>query len=131
MYPNPNHAIVYPPIDRDKPSDEVADVFMRIVSENDKDIVVRLQAGLASGAFEPVVQPLRREWCDLDLDKVFVPWSNVLVHRDYKRCRSFTSQSGFGWIYPMQGCTHLAVVETRASNCCAVGDAVVGDRKMR
>ncbi len=35
-----NHAIVNPPVDRDKPLDEVKDVYMHVVDENDKGLVV-------------------------------------------------------------------------------------------
>lgn len=158
-----NHAIVNPPIDRNLPSDQVSDVFMRIVEENDKGIVVsgakvvatnsalthynfigfgsaqvmgdntdfavmflapmnakgvklicrpsyELQAGLTGGAFEyPLSSRFDENDAILILDHVFVPWEDVLVHRDYERCRSFASQGGFGRIYPMQGCTRLAV----------------------
>ena len=158
-----NHAIVNPPIDRDKPSDQVSDVFIRIVSENDRGIVVsgakvvatnsalthynfigfgsaqvmgdntdfavmfmtpmnakgvklicrpsyELQAGLAGGPFEyPLSSRFDENDAILILDNVFVPWEDVLVHRDYERCRSFASTGGFGRIYPMQGCTRLAV----------------------
>jgi 4-hydroxyphenylacetate 3-monooxygenase len=35
-----NHAIVNPPVDRDKPLDEVKDVYMHVVDENDKGLIV-------------------------------------------------------------------------------------------
>ena len=35
-----NHAIVNPPVDRDKPLDEVKDVYMHVVDETDKGIIV-------------------------------------------------------------------------------------------
>ena len=35
-----NHAIVNPPIDRDKPLDEVKDVYMHVVKERDDGLVV-------------------------------------------------------------------------------------------
>lgn len=158
-----NHAIVNPPIDRNKPSDEVKDVFMRIVSENDKGMVVsgakvvatnsalthynfigfgsaqvmgdntdfaimflapmnakgvklicrtsyEMQAGLTGNAYDyPLSSRFDENDAILILDNVFVPWEDVLVHRDYDRCRTFASQGGFGRIYPMQGCTRLAV----------------------
>ncbi|MGH9202754.1 MAG: 4-hydroxyphenylacetate 3-hydroxylase N-terminal domain-containing protein, partial [Vicinamibacterales bacterium] len=34
-----NHAIVNPPVDRDKPLDEVKDVYMHVVDETDKGLV--------------------------------------------------------------------------------------------
>jgi 4-hydroxyphenylacetate 3-monooxygenase len=35
-----NHAIVNPPVDRDKPLDQVKDVYMHVVGENDRGIIV-------------------------------------------------------------------------------------------
>jgi len=35
-----NHAIIHPPVDRHRPPDEVADVYVRVVDENDNGIVV-------------------------------------------------------------------------------------------
>jgi 4-hydroxyphenylacetate 3-monooxygenase len=35
-----NHAIVNPPVDRDKPLDEVKDVYMHVVDETDKGLIV-------------------------------------------------------------------------------------------
>ena len=35
-----NHAIVNPPVDRDKPLDEVKDVYMHVVDENDDGLIV-------------------------------------------------------------------------------------------
>jgi 4-hydroxyphenylacetate 3-monooxygenase len=35
-----NHAIVNPPIDRDRPLDEVKDVYMHVVKETDGGLVV-------------------------------------------------------------------------------------------
>jgi 4-hydroxyphenylacetate 3-monooxygenase len=35
-----NHAIVNPPVDRDRPLDEVKDVYMHVVDETDKGLVV-------------------------------------------------------------------------------------------
>ena len=43
------------------------------------------------------------------LDKVFVPWEDVIIYRDPARVLSFHSQSGFQNGYLFQGCTRLAV----------------------
>ena len=43
------------------------------------------------------------------LDKVFVPWENVLIHRDVDRLRRFQPTSGFLNGYCFQGCTRYAV----------------------
>jgi 4-hydroxyphenylacetate 3-monooxygenase len=43
------------------------------------------------------------------LDHAFVPWENVLVHRDLERLMQFYPRSGFFNGYTFQGCTRLAV----------------------
>jgi 4-hydroxyphenylacetate 3-monooxygenase len=43
------------------------------------------------------------------LDRAFVPWENVLVHRDIERMRRFYVESGFMQGFCLQGCTRLAV----------------------
>ncbi|HVV93229.1 MAG TPA: 4-hydroxyphenylacetate 3-hydroxylase N-terminal domain-containing protein [Hyphomicrobiales bacterium] len=43
------------------------------------------------------------------LDNVFVPWEDVLVHRDVERIRSFQGGSGFLHGFCFQGCTRFAV----------------------
>src|SRR5215472_6667814 len=42
-------------------------------------------------------------------DNVFVPWEDVLLHRDLERLKIFFPQSGFLAGYQFQGCTRLAV----------------------
>jgi 4-hydroxyphenylacetate 3-monooxygenase len=43
------------------------------------------------------------------LDRVLVPWENVLMHRDPVRVRSFFPESGFLNAFLFHGCTRLAV----------------------
>jgi 4-hydroxyphenylacetate 3-monooxygenase len=43
------------------------------------------------------------------LDNVFVPWDDVLVHRDVQRIRDFHAGSGFLQGFCFQGCTRFAV----------------------
>jgi 4-hydroxyphenylacetate 3-monooxygenase len=43
------------------------------------------------------------------LDNVFVPWEDVLVHRDVERIRTFQAGSGFLHGFCFQGCTRFAV----------------------
>jgi 4-hydroxyphenylacetate 3-monooxygenase len=45
-----NHAIVHPPIDRDKPADEVSDVCIHVVEENDNGLVVSGAKVVATGS---------------------------------------------------------------------------------
>jgi 4-hydroxyphenylacetate 3-monooxygenase len=42
-------------------------------------------------------------------DDVFIPWENVLLHRDLEKIRIFYPQSGFLAGFQLQGCTRLAV----------------------
>lgn len=45
-----NHAIINPPVDRNKPIHEVADVFVRVVEETDKGIIVSGAKMVATGS---------------------------------------------------------------------------------
>ena len=42
-------------------------------------------------------------------DNVFVPWEDVLLHRDLEKLKIFFPQSGFLAGYQFQGCTRLSV----------------------
>jgi len=42
-------------------------------------------------------------------DNVFVPWEDVLLHRDVEKLKMFYPQSGFTAGYQLHGCTRLAV----------------------
>lgn len=45
-----NHAIVHPPIDRDRPADEISDVCVHVVEENDNGVVVSGAKVVATGS---------------------------------------------------------------------------------
>ncbi|MFG3409879.1 4-hydroxyphenylacetate 3-hydroxylase family protein [Streptomyces sp. NPDC048142] len=45
-----NHAIVHPPVDRDRPPDEVADVFVHVEAETDAGLVVSGAKVVATGS---------------------------------------------------------------------------------
>ncbi|MEQ4530646.1 MAG: 4-hydroxyphenylacetate 3-hydroxylase C-terminal domain-containing protein, partial [Mixta sp.] len=42
-------------------------------------------------------------------DKVLIPWENVLIYRDFDRCRRWSVEAGFARLYPMQACVRLGV----------------------
>jgi 4-hydroxyphenylacetate 3-monooxygenase len=42
-------------------------------------------------------------------DNAFIPWENVLLHRDIEKIKIFYQRSGFLNNYQFQGCTRLAV----------------------
>jgi 4-hydroxyphenylacetate 3-monooxygenase len=43
------------------------------------------------------------------LDNVFVPWEDVLIHRDVEKIKTFYPRSGFTNNFQLQACTRLAV----------------------
>ena len=158
-----NHAIVNPPIDRDKPVDQVKDVFISVDEEVDGGIVVsgakvvatnsalthynfvgqgsaqllgdntdfalmfiapmntpgmklicrpsyELVAGIAGSPFDyPLSSRFDENDAILVMDKVLIPWENVLIYRDFDRCRRWTMEGGFARMYPLQACVRLAV----------------------
>ncbi len=157
-----NHAIVNPPIDRDKPSSEVRDVYLCVDRETDAGIhvsgakVVATNSALThynflaqnmSGEIDhedfatmfiapmnapgvklfcrasyemasskmgsPYDYPLSSRFDENDaiivFDDVFIPWENVLVHKDISMLQKFYPMSGFFNGFTFQACTRLAV----------------------
>ncbi len=158
-----NHAIVNPPIDRDKAVDQVRDVYVAVERETDGGIivsgakVVATNSALthynfvgqgsaqvmgentdfalsfiapmdtkgvklicrasyemvAAATASPFDYPLSSRFDENDailvFDKAFIPWENVLIYRDPERLKRWYAEGGFGRLYPMQGCTRLAV----------------------
>jgi 4-hydroxyphenylacetate 3-monooxygenase len=157
-----NHAIVNPPVDRNKAADDVKDVFITIDRETDAGIhvsgakVVATSAALTHYNFlgqnmsaeitdddlavmfiapmdapgvklfcrasyemqaakmgTPFDYPLSSRFDENDaifvFDDVFIPWEDVLVHRDIKMLMKFYPESGFFNNFTFQGCTRLAV----------------------
>ena len=158
-----NHAIVQPPVDRHRPPDEVADVYVHVEKESDAGLVVSGAKVVATGSAlthynfiahpstsvpirtkefaltfmmpmsapgvklicrpsyamtadvmgSPFDYPLSSRFDENDailvLDRVLVPWSNVLVYEDVERARTFFKSSGFFPRAMLHGCTRLAV----------------------
>src|ERR1700754_1864616 len=157
-----NHALVNPPIDRNKPVEQVKDVYITIQKETDAGIVVsgakvvatnsalthynflgqnmgqeindpamvvmfiapmntpgiklfcRASYELAAAATgSPWDYPLTSRFDENDAifvcDNAFIPWENVIIHRDVERLKSFYPRSGFFNGFTMQGATRLAV----------------------
>lgn len=157
-----NHALVNPPIDRDKPTDQVKDVYITIQKETDAGIYVsgakvvatnsalthynflgqnmaqeitdpsmvvmfiapmdtpgvklicRASYEMAAAAVgSPWDYPLTSRFDENDaiilFDNAFIPWENVLIHRDVERLKAFYPRSGFVNGFTLQGCTRLAV----------------------
>jgi 4-hydroxyphenylacetate 3-monooxygenase len=156
-----NHAIVNPPIDRQKPAEEVKDVYVSVDRETDGGIIVsgakvvatsaaithynfmgqssktatqdldmslmfvvpisapglklisRTSYEFAARSRSPFDYPLSSRFDENDaifiLDKVFVPWEDVMIYRDPERILSFYPRSGFMPGFLLQGCTRFAV----------------------
>jgi 4-hydroxyphenylacetate 3-monooxygenase len=157
-----NHALVNPPIDRNKPVEQVKDVYITIQKETDAGIyvsgakVVATNSALTNYNFlgqnmgqeitdpamvvmfiapmntpgvklicrpsyelaaaatgSPWDYPLTSRYDENDaifvFDNAFIPWENVLIHRDIDRLKNFYPKSGFFNGFTLQGCTRLAV----------------------
>lgn len=157
-----SHALANPPIDRDRPVEEIRDVVVRSTRETSEGIivsgakVVATSAAITNACFigqtpgtasddpeqalsfivpinAPGVRLICRssyEWSAargatpfdaplssrfdendaiLTLDRVLIPWENVLIHRDPARVRRFFHATGFLPLFLMHGCTRLAV----------------------
>ena len=67
----------------------------------------------ASTAGTPFDYPLSSRFDENDaifvFDDAFIPWENVLLHRDIEKIKTFYPRSGFLNGYQFQGCTRLAV----------------------
>jgi 4-hydroxyphenylacetate 3-monooxygenase len=68
---------------------------------------------MASVLGTPYDYPLSSRFDENDaifvFDNVFIPWENVLIHRNIEIIRTFYPRSGFLAGYQFQGCTRLAV----------------------
>jgi 4-hydroxyphenylacetate 3-monooxygenase len=67
----------------------------------------------AAATGSPFDYPLSSRFDENDaifvFDNAFIPWENVLIHRDIERLKQFYPRSGFVNGYTLQGCTRLAV----------------------
>jgi 4-hydroxyphenylacetate 3-monooxygenase len=157
-----NHALINPPIDRDKPVEQVKDVYITIQKETDAGIyvsgakVVATNSALtqynflgqnmgqeitdpsmvvmfiapmntagiklicrpsyemaAAATGSPWDYPLTSRFDENDaifiFDNAFIPWENVIIHRDIGRLKDFYPKSGFFQGFTLQGSTRLAV----------------------
>jgi 4-hydroxyphenylacetate 3-monooxygenase len=157
-----NHALINPPIDRNKPVEQVKDVFITIQKETDAGIyvsgakVVATNSALthynflgqnmsveitdpsmvvmfiapmntpgiklicrpsyemaAAATGSPWDYPLSSRFDENDaifiFDDAFIPWENVLIHRDVQKLKDFYPKSGFFNGFTMQGCVRLSV----------------------
>ncbi|PHM35828.1 4-hydroxyphenylacetate 3-monooxygenase, oxygenase component [Xenorhabdus innexi] len=93
------------------------DFALMFVAPMDSDgvkLISRASYELTAGATgSPFDYPLSSRFDENDailvMDKVLIPWENVLIYRDFDRARSWAVQSGFARLFPMQACVRLAV----------------------
>src|ERR1700758_495725 len=157
-----NHFLVNPPIDRNKPVEQVKDVYITVQKETDAGIyvsgakVVATNSALTNYNFlgqnmsaeitdpsmvvmfiapmntpgiklicrpsyemaaaatgSPFDYPLTSRFDENDsifvFDNAFIPWENVLIHRDVQKLKDFYPKSGFFNGFTLQGCTRLSV----------------------
>lgn len=157
-----NHAIINPPVDRNKPIHEASDVFIHVEEETAEGIIVSGAKMVATGsaitnynfvayngtlpikkeeyalAFfvpqgapglkllcrpsyemvsaymgSPFDKPLSSRFDENDavliLDKVLIPWEDVLIYKDIEKSNRFFKESGFVNLFCFHGCTRLAV----------------------
>ena len=157
-----NHALVNPPVDRQKPIEEVADVFLHVEKETDAGLIVSgakvvatgsvlthynflgcyspmpvqgaefaisgmvdmdspglkllcrpsyaYQAAVMGSPFDyPLTSRLDENDAILILDKVLIPWENVLIYGDAEKASTFLPRSGWANRFAFHGCTRLAV----------------------
>jgi 4-hydroxyphenylacetate 3-monooxygenase len=125
-----NHAIVNPPVDRASalthynflgqnaavPTHDTDLAVMFIAPMNTPGVKLFCRTSyemMASVMGTPFDYPLSSRFDENDaifvFDNAFVPWEDVLLHRDIEKLKTFFPQSGFLAGYQFQGCTRLAV----------------------
>jgi 4-hydroxyphenylacetate 3-monooxygenase len=155
-----NHALINPPVDRNRPLEEVEDVFVHGV-ETDSGVILSGAKVVATGAAisqmnfvasggaiikdkkfavscvipmdapgvkfiarnsyplqadvvgSPFDYPLSSRFDENDaiivLDKVLVPWENILIWADTEKMNDYALRSGLGPRVALQGATRLSV----------------------
>ncbi len=72
----------------------------------------------------------------ITLDRVLVPWENVLIYRDAERCKGFFHATGFQSLFLFHGCTRLRVKLAHIAGLLSLalratgGDAHAGNRAL-
>ncbi len=96
---------------------ENPDFALMFVAPMDADgvkLISRASYEMVAGATgSPYDYPLSSRFDENDailvMDNVLIPWENVLIYRDFDRCRRWTMEGGFARMYPLQACVRLAV----------------------
>ncbi|MEM7095324.1 MAG: 4-hydroxyphenylacetate 3-hydroxylase N-terminal domain-containing protein [Actinomycetota bacterium] len=88
-----------------------------------------------SAARHPFEAPLASRFDENDavivFDEAFVPWDNVLVHRDVETCKGFYASSGFFNRYNLQSATRLSVKLAFATGLLMKGTEASGTSDFR
>jgi 4-hydroxyphenylacetate 3-monooxygenase len=93
---------------------DLAVMFIAPMNAPGVKLFCRASYEMAAGATAtPFDYPLSSRFDENDaifvFDNVFIPWENVLVHRDLEKLKSFYPRSGFVAGYQFQACTRFAV----------------------
>lgn len=96
---------------------ENPDFALMFVAPMDADgvkLISRASYEMVAGATgSPYDYPLSSRFDENDailvMDNVLIPWENVLIYRDFDRCRRWTMEGGFARMYPLQACVRPAV----------------------
>lgn len=93
--------------------DDAANLFIVPIAAPGVKLICRASYELAARRSTPFDCPLASRFDENDailiLDRVFVPWENVLAHRDPERVRGLFMGTGFLNNFLFHGCTRLAV----------------------
>ncbi|MDL4915869.1 MAG: 4-hydroxyphenylacetate 3-monooxygenase, oxygenase component [Enterobacterales bacterium endosymbiont of Blomia tropicalis] len=89
-------------------------MFVAPMDADGVKLISRASYEMVAGATgSPFDYPLSSRFDENDailvLDHVLIPWENVLIYRDFDRCRRWSVEAGFARLYPMQACVRLAV----------------------
>ncbi|OCA53699.1 4-hydroxyphenylacetate 3-monooxygenase, oxygenase component [Photorhabdus namnaonensis] len=79
---------------------------VKLISRGSYELV----AGATGSPFDyPLSSRFDENDAILVMDKVLIPWENILIYRDFDRARNWAIQAGFTSLFPLQACIRLAV----------------------
>ncbi len=79
---------------------------MKLISRGSYELMV----GATGSPFDyPLSSRFDENDAILVMDNVLIPWENILIYRDFDRCRRWSTQGGFARLFPLQACTRLGV----------------------
>ena len=90
-------------------------MFVAPMDADGVKLISRASYEMVAGATgSPYDYPLSSRFDENDailvMDNVLIPWENVLIYRDFDRCRRWTMEGGFARMYPpLQACVRPAV----------------------